>query len=124
MPKHAQPRRSVAIRAPKFLPPTASAASKANDGTGVSGMLAMLGESISGSSAIDEKRTDASGGVEEQGLDVAERKHLDQPLPPKGVRAIHRPPHDPKVTSAAEWNSLLCWARRQRGPQWDESTGW
>ena len=26
-------------------------------------------------------------------------------------------------TSAAEWNSLLIWARRQRGPQWDAATG-
>ncbi|KAK0554746.1 hypothetical protein OC846_000570 [Tilletia horrida] len=25
-------------------------------------------------------------------------------------------------TSAAEWNSLLIWARRQRGPQWDTGT--
>lgn len=24
---------------------------------------------------------------------------------------------------AAEWNSLLTWARRQRGPQWDTGTG-
>lgn len=24
---------------------------------------------------------------------------------------------------AAEWNSLLIWARRQRGPQWDTGTG-
>lgn len=28
-----------------------------------------------------------------------------------------------QATSAAEWNSLLIWARRQRGPQWDSATG-
>lgn len=28
-----------------------------------------------------------------------------------------------QATSAAEWNSLLIWARRQRGPQWDAATG-
>ncbi|UZJ54727.1 hypothetical protein CBS101457_004047 [Exobasidium rhododendri] len=27
-----------------------------------------------------------------------------------------------QATSAAEWNSLLIWARRQRGPQWDAAT--
>ena len=26
-------------------------------------------------------------------------------------------------TSSAAWNSLLVWARRQRGPQWDSATG-
>lgn len=28
-----------------------------------------------------------------------------------------------QATSTAEWNSLLIWARRQRGPQWDAATG-
>lgn len=28
-----------------------------------------------------------------------------------------------QATSSAEWNSLLIWARRQRGPQWDSATG-
>lgn len=28
-----------------------------------------------------------------------------------------------QATSTAEWNSLLIWARRQRGPQWDTATG-
>lgn len=27
-----------------------------------------------------------------------------------------------QATSTAEWNSLLVWARRQRGPQWDSAT--
>jgi hypothetical protein len=31
--------------------------------------------------------------------------------------------HAAQATSAAEWNSLLIWARRQRGPQWDAATG-
>ncbi|PWN18982.1 hypothetical protein BCV69DRAFT_300768 [Microstroma glucosiphilum] len=29
----------------------------------------------------------------------------------------------PAETSCAEWNSLLIWARRMRGPQWDSSVG-
>lgn len=37
------------------------------------------------------------------------------------------PPPPPKTrpaeTSCAEWNSLLIWARRMRGPQWDSSVG-
>lgn len=32
-------------------------------------------------------------------------------------------PYTAQAASAAEWNSLLIWARKQRGPQWDSSTG-
>ncbi|PWN44508.1 hypothetical protein IE81DRAFT_321123 [Ceraceosorus guamensis] len=119
MPKHAQPRRSVAVRAPKPLPPAAVA--KAGEGSNVVGASVGplgIGSSIS---TVEDSSSSLMDGAE--AAPSTEKKPFAQPLPPKGVRAIHRPPHDPKVASAAEWNSLLCWARRQRGPQWDESTG-
>lgn len=34
-----------------------------------------------------------------------------------------QPLSKPSETSSAEWNSLLIWARRMRGPQWDSGLG-
>lgn len=33
------------------------------------------------------------------------------------------PSHVYAEQDMAQWNSLLLWAREQRGPQWDASTG-
>lgn len=35
----------------------------------------------------------------------------------------HLPMASYSETSSAEWNSLLIWARRMRGPQWDSGLG-
>lgn len=36
---------------------------------------------------------------------------------------VAQPEHWVASEDAAEWNSLLTWARLQRGPQWDTGTG-
>ncbi|CEH14283.1 hypothetical protein CBOM_02145 [Ceraceosorus bombacis] len=121
MPKHAQPRRSVAVRAPKPLPLPAAVAKAGESSNVVGASVGPLGIGSS-MSTVEDRGPSLTDGAE-AASSTEKKKPFAQPLPPKGVRAIHRPPHDPKVASAAEWNSLLCWARRQRGPQWDESTG-
>lgn len=44
-------------------------------------------------------------------------------LPPPWKAALPVPVDAHASVSAAEWNSLLVWARAQRGPQWDAATG-
>lgn len=42
---------------------------------------------------------------------------------PSAEGAAPQPEKWVAAEDAAEWNSLLTWARQQRGPQWDTGTG-
>lgn len=51
----------------------------------------------------------------------AEANESDGSSQPQSVAV--QPLSKPSETSSAEWNSLLIWARRMRGPQWDSGLG-
>lgn len=98
MPKHARPRPDRVMRAPKPIVTHKASASSA------AGELSSSYDSDYGAAKPDEVAAGREAAVQ-----------LGWIAPP--------PRHAAAVSSAAEWNSLLAWARRQRGPQWDEATG-
>ena len=74
----------------------------------------------SGSTSLRRSTSPVKGGRSEDqsrtGTSTGETKEQIT-LPPSRYQYANQ------ATSSAEWNSLLIWARRQRGPQWDSATG-
>lgn len=143
MPATRTPRRDVVLRVPKLSAP--GAAGSANHGgrgveEGLSSLLTAppavprdetvrdaagfrrsmspvkgLGRAVTGSGTSTFLRAAAAVDAGESG------NGIDRSRESAGRAPSHR--HAAETTSAAEWNSLLIWARRQRGPQWDSATG-
>jgi len=115
MPVTRSVRRDVILRVPKVnikAKQSTSSTGQILEGLEAGGESATGGGSINRRSMSPTKRmisqpesTAGSKGVEPTGEGVEDYKYA----------AL--------ATSAAEWNSLLIWARRQRGPQWDAATG-
>jgi hypothetical protein len=96
MPQDTKPKKDVVIRVPRLLPPPEEQPEQPTAGS--------------------------STAAEKEGEDPEERRPFlpntsKLPSDPKQASAIKA------CASAAEWNSLLIWARGQRGPQWDAGTG-
>ncbi len=104
MPRVSEPAKDVVIRVPRLLPLPQPEAS-GND------------SNPSGAEPAGKKRKGAVESDEEEDDSPKFRPDLSKlPADPKQAAAIKA------VASAAEWNSLLLWARSHRGPQWDAGT--
>lgn len=97
MPRHHRPRLDVILRVPRHEPYTEKAAADRRKLTNPA-PSSQLPTSLSLSSATAASNPDSD---QTQQIPLA----------------------SPSSTSCAEWNSLLIWARRMRGPQWDSGVG-
>ncbi|SPO26197.1 uncharacterized protein UTRI_02473 [Ustilago trichophora] len=132
--------KDVLIRVPKvepysnrYLPPSVRAKEEANKAAGEAAAstadstlntAAAVGASID-STATTSAAPAAPAAVATSTEDASNRERGNSPILP--FLSLDRQ-EDQTVelskaaTSSAGWNSLLVWARRQRGAQWDEST--
>ncbi|KAE8210334.1 hypothetical protein CF327_g5778 [Tilletia walkeri] len=139
MPRVARPARDVVIRVPKLLPYTKSST---NTRDAAASAVVVLDPSIisathpastsataaatrtegEGAGAAATTATNGVGSGEELG-NVGDDPWMRGVLL-DGSSSLPQTQHSmlKAETSAAEWNSLLIWARRQRGPQWDTGT--
>ncbi|KAE8189793.1 hypothetical protein A4X06_0g6211 [Tilletia controversa] len=138
MPRVARPARDVVVRVPKVLPYTKSS-NNARDTTAGTGAVTLdslpAGSShhASSSSAVAGPGSGAEiapvnghvGGEHRSSGGIGEGRDGGMMNGAGGAGgALPQTQHLmlKAETSAAEWNSLLIWARRQRGPQWDTGT--
>jgi hypothetical protein len=74
-------------------------------------------------SALEDAAAEAGTGGEEVAMDRSERGNSPTlPFLSTERQEDQTVELSKAATSSAGWNSLLVWARRQRGAQWDEST--
>ncbi|KAE8229709.1 hypothetical protein CF326_g5314 [Tilletia indica] len=145
MPRVARPARDVVIRVPKLLPYTKSS-TNTRDAAASTSAVVVLDPSIinathpastsaaaaaaggtegeGGGAAITATATNGVGSGEELGNGGDDPWLRGVLLDGSSSLPIPQTQHSmlKAETSAAEWNSLLIWARRQRGPQWDTGT--
>lgn len=103
MPRHHRPRLDVILRVPRHQPYTEKAASERRHLTSTS--------SSSSSSQLPTSLSSSSAAAAVNPTSDSDAVQAQVPLASSSS------------TSCAEWNSLLIWARRMRGPQWDSGVG-
>lgn len=127
----------VVIRVPRVLPnhvPPPNLSGRPKEDSEPSQSDAIDSDLGSGSQRVDKGKRKAEEplGVQQgrPGARAAGDGEFDQDeRPPMRVELGSLPDdqrqalHLRACASAAEWNSLLRWARAQRGPQWDAGTG-
>jgi hypothetical protein len=139
MPATRTPRRDIVLRVPRAIPSNGRPAAAAN--AIASGSLLYGGQGEHGSStAASAMASLYDRGTREAWQSGTSARRSASPVKGGPSRTT---PHPARLvasssgagtpgkecrfaaesTSAAEWNSLLIWARRQRGPQWDSGTG-
>lgn len=126
MPAHRKPIRAIVLQVP-LVNPYAKAKSKSRDSASTSDTSisnptqpstsiqpsdhSTSGATVSSSTLHIPASTTTSGST----ADAAAPSSSSTEPPPTALDDAH--------ASTAQWNSLLIWARKRRGPQWDAGTG-
>ncbi|KDN45885.1 hypothetical protein K437DRAFT_268287 [Tilletiaria anomala UBC 951] len=119
-----RPQRDVVIRVPKVIQKLDATVTTArgSGNTAAKGKERTIDFDTASLEGMERVAEETQGGEEEERLPVGDRSPFKAdlsslPSDPRQASAIK------SYASAAEWNSLLIWARANRGPQWDAATG-